>query len=121
MTLTETVGRLAYEGISDIRIAEETNTPVKTVRKLIARCRDRHSAGVHRKDMAKYGFLVRLEQPCIEALIFEAGYRSCRPTELAERVLERIFRRAVQGRVRSGFCDGMVKAVLDDEGDGENG
>lgn len=104
MTLTETVGRLAYEGISDIRIAEETNTSIETVRKLVSRCRDRHSAGVHRKDMAKYGFLVRLPQPSIEALIRQASYRSCKPTELAERVLDRV------------FCDGLVKAVLDDNG-----
>lgn len=104
MTLTETVGRLAYEGVSDIKIAEETNTSIETVRKLVSRCRDRHSAGAHRKDMAKYGFLVRLPQPSIESLIREASYRSVRPTELAERVLDRV------------FGDGLVMAVLDDGG-----
>lgn len=104
MTLTETVGRLAYEGISDIRIAEETNTSIETVRKLVSRCRDRHSAGVHRKDMAKYGFLVRLPQPSIERMILEASSRSCRPTDLAELVLDKV------------FGEGLVMAVLDDGG-----
>jgi hypothetical protein len=109
MTLTLDVSRLAFEGLSDVRIAEQTNSSIETVRKLVARGKARHCGG-HRNDMPKYGFLVRLPRPCIEVLIREAGARLCGPTDLAERILAMV------------LTDNLIDAVIDEgRGEGSNG
>lgn len=84
-----TVAKMAFEGMTDMKIAEAVDASPETVRSMVRRVAKLYS-GDHRKDITRYGFLVKLPEHSLTTLMACAKALDCGPTELAERILDSV-------------------------------